>query len=149
METVVVLMTLTPPGPEASPDDVLAPIRDDHLRACCDQAEDEPWWDMADVLYHARPATAAQVLGRLSEHPGCAVCVGVSDRGRLLIAGRCGTRLLAVHSDRPDAAAYGDQYQCAWIASAAHAWMSAGHRLETLRALRGPHGRWVWFDLDG
>ena len=65
-------------------------MRDVHLRACLDRANDVGDVADADVLYFARAVGAHDVARQLMEYPGCAVCAGVAEDGTLLLAVRAG-----------------------------------------------------------
>jgi hypothetical protein len=65
-------------------------MRDVHLRACLDRANDVGDLADADVLYFTRIVGVRDVAGQLVAYPGCAVCAGAADDGTLLLAVRTG-----------------------------------------------------------
>jgi hypothetical protein len=67
-----------------------AEMRDVHLRACLDRADDVGELADADVLYFARLVSAFDVAGQLEAYPGCAVCAGPIGGGTVLLAVRTG-----------------------------------------------------------
>jgi hypothetical protein len=118
-------------GPDCAPGYVTSGL-DVHVRACLDRNDDQEWWQSADVLYHERVVTVAQVLQRLREYPGCAVCAGTTAAGWLILAVRQG-RTLSTLCTRADATP--GVHQCALIGSALHALLVAGLEISSARTL--------------
>jgi len=105
---------------------------DVHVRACLDRDDDQEWWQSADVLYHECVVSVAQVLQRLREYPGCAVCAGTTAAGWLILAVRQGGTVstLCTRGDATSGA-----HQCALIGSALHAMLVAGLEISSARTL--------------
>jgi len=64
--------------------------RDEHIRACVDDAVNVGDLARADVLYFASPIAADDVIAQLAVYPGCVICAGTTDDGIVLLAVRGG-----------------------------------------------------------